>query len=210
MRFYPSFKFLSKFSGIAAALLILPVAVACGGETATTSGDPAADTATETPVTETPVTETPATTGSATTEGETIVEVATANGSFNTLVSAIQAADLTETLSGEGPYTVFAPTDEAFAALPAGTLDKLLLPENKETLSKILTYHVVSGAVPSSDIETGTVATVEGGDLDVTANAGDVSVNDATVSQPDVTASNGVIHVIDAVLLPPDLDLATL
>lgn len=207
MRFYTSVKSLNKLAGIAAALMILPVAVACGGQSADTTDDIAADTTTEVPA-EVPA-ETESTPGAAT-EGETIVDVATANGSFNTLVSAIQAADLVETLSGEGPYTVFAPTDEAFAALPAGTLDKLLLPKNKAVLAQVLTYHVVPGDVPSSDIKAGAVTTVEGGDLDVSVNAGKVTVNGAMVTQSDVTASNGVIHVIDTVLLPPSVDLATL
>jgi uncharacterized surface protein with fasciclin (FAS1) repeats len=205
MRFYTSVKSLNKLAGIAAALMILPVAVACGGQSADTTDDIATDTTTEVPAKVPTETESmPAT------EGETIVDVATANGSFNTLVSAIQAADLVETLSGEGPYTVFAPTDEAFAALPAGTLDKLLLPKNKAVLAQVLTYHVVPGDIPSSDIKTGAVTTVEGGDLDVSVDAGKVTVNGAKVTQPDVTASNGVIHVIDTVLLPPTVDLATL
>jgi uncharacterized surface protein with fasciclin (FAS1) repeats len=207
-RFYTSVKSLNKLAGVAAALLVLPIAVACGGQTADTTDDTAADTTTEVPaVTEEVPTATESTPAA---EGDTIVEVATTNGSFNTLVSAIQAADLVETLSGEGPYTVFAPTDEAFAALPAGTLDKLLLPENKEALTQVLTYHVVPGDIPASDIKTGAVATVEGGDVDISADAGEVTVNGAAVTQADVTASNGVIHVIDAVLLPPSLDLAAL
>jgi uncharacterized surface protein with fasciclin (FAS1) repeats len=213
MRFYNSVKSLNKFAGVAAALLVLPVAVACGGQSADTAATDttAADTATEAPATPaaTP-TATPGATPGAAAEGDTIVAVATENGSFKTLVAAIQAAGLTETLNGAGPYTVFAPTDEAFAALPEGVLDKLLLPENKETLTKILTYHVVASEVPSSDIKAGAVTTVEGEDVDVAVDAGKVTVNEAAVTQPDVTASNGVIHVIDAVLLPPDVDLATL
>ncbi|PZO54855.1 MAG: fasciclin [Phormidesmis priestleyi] len=183
--------------------MILPVAVACGGQSTDVAIDPAADTTAEMPATEAPATDSAA-------MGETIVDVAAANGSFNTLVAAVQSAGLAETLSSEGPYTVFAPTDDAFAALPAGTLDKLLLPENQEVLAQILSYHVVSGEVPSSDVETGMVETVEGSDLDVVANESGVTVNDAKVVQPDVVASNGVIHVIDSVLLPPSLDLSTL
>ncbi len=193
----------SKFAGLAAALMILPVAVACDTQSANVATDPAPDTTAEVPTTEAPMAD------SATT-GETIVDVAAADGSFTTLVAAVQSAGLADTLSSEGPYTVFAPTDEAFAALPAGTVDRLLLPENQEILTQILTYHVVAGEVPSSDVETGTVATVEGSDLDVVADQGGVTVNNATVIQPDVVASNGVIHVIDSVLLPPTLDLSTL
>ncbi len=195
MRFSISKKPLKKFAGIAAALMILPVAAACENQSTETVE---------------PTAEVPAETDAAMTEGETIVDIAAANGSFDTLVAAIQAAGLAETLSSEGPYTVFAPTDEAFEALPEGTLDTLLLPENQEALTQILTYHVVSGEILASDIETGAVATVEGGDVDVVADAGSVTVNGAAVTQPDIVASNGVIHVIDTVLLPPSLDLSTL
>lgn len=207
MHFYNSVKALNKFTGIAAALLILPIAVACTSQTSDTTAKVPATT--ETAPAATPET-TSSTTMPSTTEGKTIVDVAVGNGSFDTLVAAVKAADLAKTLSGPGPYTVFAPTDAAFAALPPGILDKLLLPKNKATLAKILTYHVVSGEVLSSDIKAGAVATLEGKDVDVAVNAGKVTVNAATVTQPDVTASNGVIHVIDAVLLPPDVDLAAL
>lgn len=135
----------------------------------------------------------------------TIVEVASANDSFKTLVAAIKAAELAETLSGEGPFTVFAPTEEAFAALPPGTVDTLLKPENKETLIKILTYHVVPAKAVSTDLESGDVTTVAGDPVKVTVESGAVTVNNANVVQADVMGSNGVIHVIDKVLLPPDL-----
>ena len=139
----------------------------------------------------------------------TIVDVASGAGNFNTLVAAVKAADLVETLSGTGPFTVFAPTDEAFAALPAGVLDALLLPENKEILVKILTYHVVSGMVMAADITDGDVATVEGSNVMLVTTSG-VKVNDANVVSADVPASNGVIHAIDAVILPPGVDVAAL
>ena len=139
----------------------------------------------------------------------TIVDVAVGAGNFNTLVAAVTAADLVETLSGEGPFTVFAPTDEAFAALPAGVLDALLLPENKALLAQILTYHVVSGKVMAADIVDGDVATVEGSNVMLVTTSG-VKVNDANVVSADVPASNGVIHAIDAVILPPGVDVATL
>lgn len=135
----------------------------------------------------------------------TIVEVASANDSFKTLVAAIKAAELAETLSGEGPFTVFAPTEEAFAALPAGTVDTLLKPENKDKLVKILTYHVVPAKAVSTDLESGDVSTVAGAPVKVTVESGAVTVNNANVVQADVMGSNGVIHVIDKVLLPPDL-----
>jgi len=139
----------------------------------------------------------------------TIVDVAVGAGNFTTLVAAVTAADLVETLSGEGPFTVFAPTDEAFAALPAGVLDALLLPENKAVLAQILTYHVVSGKVMAADVTAGNVATVEGSDIMLATTSG-VQVNDATVVAADVEASNGVIHAIDAVILPPGVDVAAL
>ena len=142
-------------------------------------------------------------------EPGTIVEVAASNPDFETLVAAVTAAGLAETLSGEGPFTVFAPTDEAFDALPEGVLDALLLPENKDALTSILTYHVVSGEVMAADVTAGDVPTVEGSDIAITTDGG-VKVNDANVTATDVDASNGVIHVIDAVLVPPTVDVAAL
>jgi len=138
-------------------------------------------------------------------EKNTIVDIAVADGRFTTLVAAVTAADLVETLSGEGPFTVFAPTDDAFAALPAGTLDSILLPENKQQLTDILLYHVVSGKVMAADVVTLTSApTVLGKDVTVTVKDGKVFLNDTVqVIITDIEASNGVIHVIDAVLLPP-------
>ncbi len=133
-----------------------------------------------------------------------IVDTAVAAGSFNTLVAAVKAAGLVDALKGPGPLTVFAPTDAAFAKLPAGTVDDLLKPENKEKLKGILLYHVVSGKVMSTDLK-GTVkpATLEGSALTIVAGASGVTVNGANVTSADVAASNGVIHVIDAVVLPP-------
>jgi uncharacterized surface protein with fasciclin (FAS1) repeats len=141
---------------------------------------------------------------------ETIVGVASSNPDFSTLVAAVQAAGLAETLSAPGPYTVFAPTNEAFEALPAGLVDALLLPENKEVLTQILTYHVVEGEVMSADVQPGKVPTVEGEDLTIKVNDGTVTVNGATVEAVDVEASNGVIHVIDEVLVPPNVDVNAL
>jgi len=139
----------------------------------------------------------------------TIVDVASTTEGFSTLVAALSAAELVETLSGEGPFTVFAPTDDAFAALPAGVLDALLLPENKATLVKILTYHVVSGMVMAADVTDGDVATIEGQSIKLATKDG-VTVNGAKVVQADVMADNGVIHVIDAVILPPGTDVTAL
>lgn len=133
----------------------------------------------------------------------TIVDVATANGSFKTLTAALEAADLVEVLQGDGPFTVFAPTDAAFAKLPKGTVEMLLKPENKAELVRILTYHVVSGKVLSSSLKSGNVATVEGSNIKVMVGKKDVMLNKSKVTGVDVAASNGVIHVIDTVLLPP-------
>ncbi|MFW2589726.1 fasciclin domain-containing protein [Sagittula sp. SSi028] len=132
-----------------------------------------------------------------------IVDTATEAGSFETLLAAAQAAGLVETLKSDGPFTVFAPTDEAFAALPEGTVEDLLKPENKDKLVDILTYHVVATKVMSTDLaDDMTAATVEGADITIDLDNG-VMVNDATVTQADIEASNGVIHVIDKVIMPP-------
>ena len=178
--------------------LLLPIAafalmgVACTGETAPATPAPA-------PVAEAPAAPAPV-------ETKDIVDTAVGAGQFTTLVAAVQAAGLVETLKGPGPFTVFAPTDAAFAALPAGTVEDLLKPENKAKLTAILTFHVLPAEVMSSAIgATATdVATVEGKTVKVDGStAGKVMVNDATVVTADVDASNGVIHVIDKVLLPP-------
>jgi|GEM_PF-893636 len=136
-----------------------------------------------------------------------IVQVAVGNGSFNTLVAAVKAAGLVEVLSGKGPFTVFAPTDAAFAKLPEGQIAELLKPENKATLVKILTYHVVAGKVEAKNIKAGSalVKTVEGNVIKVTKSNKGVVIDNSKVVAADVKASNGVIHVIDTVLMPPDL-----
>jgi uncharacterized surface protein with fasciclin (FAS1) repeats len=135
-------------------------------------------------------------------KGKDIVAVASGAGSFNTLVAAVKAAGLVETLQGAGPFTVFAPTDEAFAKLPKGTVENLLKPENKEKLVAILTYHVVAGKVMAADVKTMKAKTVNGKSLDVKVADGAVTVDNAKVIKTDVAASNGVIHVIDTVVLP--------
>ena len=173
-----------------APLAIIGLLVSCGSDDS--------DVAT----TEAPTTEAPA-------EAQDIVAIASGNEDFTTLVAAVAAAGLVEVLQGEGPFTVFAPTNDAFAALPAGLVDKLLLEENKDVLVKILTYHVVSGAVLAADVTAGEVPSVEGQNITVTTEGG-VMVNNANVIATDVIASNGVIHVIDAVILPPDVDPSAL
>ena len=183
-------KMKKAIAGIAAALVML---TACG------SDGSSEDTVVEETVAE----------STEMTEAGDIVAVASSTDGFSTLVAALTAGGLVETLQGEGPFTVFAPTDEAFAALPAGLLDKLLLPENKDVLVAILTYHVVAGKVMAADIVAGDVPTVEGSTVTLDTMSG-VKVNDATVTTADVAASNGVIHVIDAVIVPPTVDLASL
>ncbi len=135
--------------------------------------------------------------------GDDIVDIAASNDDFSTLVAAVQAAGLVDTLKGDGPFTVFAPTNDAFAKLPKGTVDNLLKPENKDQLVAVLTYHVVSGAVTSDQLagQRVRVPTVQGGTVHVDGRNG-VKVNNANVVSADIMASNGVIHVIDTVLLP--------
>jgi uncharacterized surface protein with fasciclin (FAS1) repeats len=187
-------------AGLVSAALVL---AACGSDDASTDTTTAP---TEAPVTTTaPSDSTPAPTE----EPGDIVAVASGNPDFSTLVAAVAAAGLVETLQGPGPFTVFAPTNDAFAALPAGLVDKLLLPENKDTLTSILTYHVVSGKVLAADVTAGPVPSVQGEDITITTDGG-VKVNDSNVIATDVMASNGVIHVIDAVMLPPTLDISGL
>jgi uncharacterized surface protein with fasciclin (FAS1) repeats len=140
----------------------------------------------------------------ASTASKTITELAVSSKSLSTLVAALKAADLVDTLSGEGPFTVFAPTNAAFAKIPKATLAKLLKPENKEQLKKILTYHVVPGKITSKMLKPSQqVETVEGSKITVKVRRGSVMVNNATVLKADVAASNGVIHSIDTVIMPP-------
>jgi len=179
---------------------------ACGSNTASDNASPAPAASASSAAPSTEAMASPS--ASASTAG-TIVDVAAANPDFSTLVAAVKAAGLAETLSGAGPFTVFAPTNEAFAALPKGLVDKLLLPANKATLTKILTYHVVPGKVMAADVKAGDVATVEGSKITL-ATTGGVTVNGAKVTATDVNASNGVIHVIDQVLVPPGVDVSKL
>ena len=136
-------------------------------------------------------------------EKKDIVDVAASNDDFSTLVAAVKAAGLVETLKGEGPFTVLAPTNAAFAKLPAGTVENLLKPENKDQLTAILTYHVIPGNNPASAVVTlDSAPTVNGQSVTISVDGDTVSINDATVTATDIAASNGVIHVIDTVLLP--------
>jgi uncharacterized surface protein with fasciclin (FAS1) repeats len=187
--------------GVSAALVL----AACGSDS--DDSTPATSAAAATTAAPAP-TMAPATPTAAEATG-TIVDVAAGNADFSTLVAAVKAAGLDTTLAGPGPFTVFAPTNEAFAALPAGTVDTLLKPENKQELAAILTYHVVPARVMAADVAPGTVTTVNGGDLTVSTDGGNVMLTDArgnqaTVVKTDILGSNGVIHVIDAVLLPAE------
>ena len=143
--------------------------------------------------------------GAASAQAADIVETAVAADDFNTLVAAVQAAELVEVLQSPGPFTVFAPTDEAFAKLPDGTVENLLKPENREMLVAVLTYHVIPGKVMSDQVagEKVSVETVQGSEVHVNGSSGTVYVNDAQVVAADIVTDNGVIHVIDTVILPP-------
>jgi len=139
-----------------------------------------------------------------------IVELAAETDELSTLAAAIEAAGLVETLKGDGPYTVFAPTNEAFDALPEGTLDNLLMPENRDLLVEILTYHVISGKVMSDDLSDGMSAeTVQGNEVSISVSDYGVRVDEASVTQADVEATNGVVHIIDAVILPSEENVSS-
>ena len=141
--------------------------------------------------------------GSVSAQGKDIVDTAVAAGQFNTLAAALKAAGLVDTLKGAGPFTVFAPTDAAFAKLPKGTVEELLKPENKAKLTAILTYHVVAGKVMAADVvKVKDAKTVQGGSVKVNAAGGKVTIDGANVVKTDIGASNGVIHVVDSVLMP--------
>lgn len=133
-----------------------------------------------------------------------IVTIAAGNEDFSTLVAAVKAAGLVDTLKGDGPFTVFAPTNDAFAKLPAGTVEDLLKPENKDKLTAVLTYHVVAAKVMAADVKPGEVATVQGGKVKIEVKDGTVTVDGAKVVKTDIEATNGVIHVIDTVILPKE------
>jgi uncharacterized surface protein with fasciclin (FAS1) repeats len=167
---------------------------------------PADEDMTEDDMTEDDMTEEEDASGDEMSDAGTIVDVAVEAGSFDTLVAAVTAADLAGTLSEEGPFTVLAPTDDAFDALPAGLTECLLRDENVETLQGVLTYHVIEGEVFSTDLEEGPVTTVQGEDVTVTLDDG-VMFNEATVVLADVEADNGVVHAIDSVLVPPSVDV---
>ncbi|MCY7278272.1 MAG: fasciclin domain-containing protein [Phormidesmis sp. CAN_BIN44] len=177
------------------SFLILPIVAACASETAQAPTAPA----TTSPVPPVATSPTPKV-------GGTIVEVAASNPMLRNMTAAIQASGLTATLQSQGPFTVFAPTDQAFASVPTATRQRLLQPQNRKTLTQILSYHVVPGDLSSGQLKPGAVKTLEGQTLNVQTGK-QVTVNDAKVSQPDIQANNGVIHVIDRIIVPPDVKL---
>jgi len=182
---------------VAAVLALALTTAACGSDDADTA-------ATSAPAT-TSASATPSPSPSESMASADIVDTAVAAGDFTTLAAALEAAGLVETLKGEGPFTVFAPTDEAFAKLPAGTVETLLKPENKAKLTRILTYHVVSGKVMAADVvKVKSAKAVSGDTLTVMTQGSNVMIDKAHVVKTDIAASNGVIHVVDTVLLPKD------
>ena len=201
MKTVNSRNWIKKLSGAVAvvgvsALISLPVLVQAQATQETSPNAPTSEPAAA-----------PASEGVITGQTQTIVAVASTNDNFSTLKAALEAAELTETLAGKGPFTVFAPTNAAFEALGKEKVEALLKPENKDKLIKVLTYHVVPGQVMSTELKSGKTKTVEGAEVMVMVKDGKVKVNNAQVTQADVKASNGVIHVIDTVLLPPDVKL---
>jgi uncharacterized surface protein with fasciclin (FAS1) repeats len=196
-----SVKKFAALAGAASAFVMLPVLA----EKMPTSGMQTQPPSMQTqPQAETkPMTPSASPAMNSTTTSGSVVEVAASNGSFKTLTAALKAAGLDKALASGGSYTVFAPTDEAFAALPKGTVEELLKPENKDTLVKLLTYHVVQGEKASTSLQSGDTETLSGAPVKVNVSSGGVMVNDANVVQADIKANNGVIHVIDKVILPP-------
>lgn len=192
-----------KSGGVSENAPTVPVGPSGGGTAPLTSPQgemlPGSSETTPSPKTEAPAAPDKASTD---TSAGTVVEVASASSKLKTLTAALKAAGLDTVLSGKGPFTIFAPTDEAFAALPPEAVQELLKPENKARLAQLLTYHVVPGAVESKDLKPGEVATVQGKPITVKLDGSKVMVNDANVIQADIPASNGVIHLIDKVILP--------
>ena len=185
----------TRLSVLITSLLMLPIVSSCAPQTAQAPTAPPPTSPTSSP--------TAAPTPQA---GGTIVEVAAANPVLKNMTAAIQAGGLTATLEGQGPFTVFAPTDQAFSTVPAATRQQLLQPQNRKTLTRILSYHVVPGDLSSGQLNPGAVKTLEGQTLTVRTGS-QVTVNNAKVTQPDIQASNGVIHVIDRIIVPPDVKL---
>lgn len=201
-KFSKSVKKFAALVGAASVFVTLPV-LAQTKPAPDMQTKPASDMQTPSQVETKPMAPSTSPTMNSTTTTRSVVDVAAANSSFKTLTAALKAAGLDKTLASGGPYTIFAPTDEAFAALPKGAVEQLLKPENKDLLIKVLTYHVVPGENTSSTLKPGETKTLEGASVKVSVGSSGVMVNDAKVVQPDIQASNGVIHVIDKVIMPP-------
>jgi uncharacterized surface protein with fasciclin (FAS1) repeats len=200
-----------KLAGLAAGLLILPIIAACELQQTAQTPPATAPTTEATPgdTTQSPAAPTTPPAAQAEADDNHVVDVVEANPSLKTLASVIDATDANEVLELQGPYTVFAPSDDAFNALPAETRQRLLQPENRQQLAQILFYHVVPGQVSADQLQSGDVKTVEGANVNVKVDqtANQVRVNDATVTQADIPASNGVVHIVDRVILPPNFSI---
>ena len=197
-----SVKKFAAIAGAASALVVLPVLAQDKMPTSSEQTQPPS-TQTQPQVQPKPMTPSASPSSNSTTTGPSIVDIAASNNSFKTLTAALKATGLDQTLASGGPYTVFAPTDAAFAALPKGTVEELLKPENKEILTKILTYHVLPGEQTAKKLKSGETKTLEGAPVEVKVSSNGVMVNNAKVVKADIKASNGVIHVIDQVIMPP-------
>ncbi|MBE9015484.1 beta-Ig-H3/fasciclin [Chroococcidiopsis sp. CCALA 051] len=202
---------IKKLAGLAAGLTILPIIAACEPQQTAQTPPATAPTAEATPgaTTQSPAAPTAPPAAQAEADDNHVVDVVQANPSLKTLASVIDETDANEVLELQGPYTVFAPSDDAFNALPAETRQRLLQPENRQQLAQILFYHVVPGQVSANQLQSGDVKTVEGANVNVQVDqtANQVTVNDATVTQADIPASNGVIHIVDRVILPPNFSI---
>ncbi|NJL80615.1 MAG: fasciclin domain-containing protein [Richelia sp. RM2_1_2] len=200
---------IQKFASFATGILLLPIFAACTpNDTAQdTTITPPPGTDVNTPDLATTPTTPPVTPGA--TVDDDIADVVEDNPSLKTLANLIDEADLEDTLDDDGPYTLFAPSDQAFAAIPEATRQRLLQPENRDTLRQVLTYHVVQGNLRANQLQSGEVQTLANNPVNVQVDqaSNQVRVNEATVTQPDIQASNGVIHIIDQVILPPNLNL---
>lgn len=199
--------------GMTLGAMMLPILAACSGQETTTTTTQVSPPTTE-PVTEatsTPISPSPGVRGADPTGGQAtaknVVDLIENNPSLKTLASTIDEADLEGTLEKGGPYTIFAPSDRAFASLPAATRQRLLKDENRALLRQILTYHVVSGSITSSQLKSGQVKTQSGDSVNVRVNGQQVKVNQSQVIEPDLQAANGVVHIVDRLLLPPEIKL---
>lgn len=211
MKFQPRINPTKKLAGLAAGLMIVPAIAACEPQQTAQTPPATAPTTEATPgeTAKSPAAPTTPPAAQAEAEDNHVVDVVQANPSLKTLATVIDETNANEVLELQDPYTVFAPSNEAFAALPAETRQRLLQPENRQQLAQILFYHVVPGQVSADQLQSGEVKTVEGASINVQVDqtANQVRVNDATVTQADIPASNGVVHIVDRVILPPNFNI---